>query len=84
MTMDWHVQDRWMLLATVGIGAILMYLFDALTGSRRRAWLREHLVSSIHRSRDALAPIWRDACNLVRELFAEAKTLLRKSPLRKS
>ena len=71
--MDWQVQDRWMLLATVGIGAILMYLFDALTGSHRRAWLGEHLKNSIHRSRDALATAWREVRNQARDLFTGAE-----------
>ena len=78
--MDWQVQDRWMLLASVSIGVILMYLFDAFTGSHRRAWLRDHLMNSIHRSRDALVIAWRDARNQARDLFAEARMLLRKSP----
>lgn len=77
---DWQVQDRWLLLASVSLGAIFMYLFDAFTGSHRRAWLRDHLVKSIHRSKDALAATWRDASSQARDLFAEARMLLKKSP----
>jgi hypothetical protein len=76
--MDWHVEDRWMLLATVTVGAIIMYLFNAFTGPRWRIWLRDHLIHSLHRCRDALAAAWRDAGRQVRDLFAEARLLFEK------
>ena len=72
------MEDRWMLVATVTIGAILMYLFDAFTGLKRRAWLRQHFITSIHRSRDALAAAWRDVRHEARDLFDEARMLFRK------
>ena len=59
--MDWNVQDPWMLVGTVIIGAILMYLFNAFTGPRRRTLLRDQLTKSIHRSGEALGTSWRSA-----------------------
>jgi hypothetical protein len=76
--MDWHIQDRWMLLATVAIGAILMYLFNSFTGQHRGVWLRDHLMKSLHRCRDALANAWQDVHNQARDIFTEAKMWLRR------
>jgi len=53
---DWEVQDPWMLLGTVIVGAILMYVFNALIGPRWRALLRQQLTKSIHRRRERLGP----------------------------
>jgi hypothetical protein len=57
--MDWEVQDPWTLLGVVIAGAILMYIFNALTGAHRRTFSRDLRFRSIHRSGEALGARWR-------------------------
>lgn len=67
-----------MLLGTVTIGAILMYLFNALTGQYRRVWLRGHVIKMVYRTSHALDATCRNVRNHVRRLFAEARTFAEK------
>jgi hypothetical protein len=69
--MDWKVQDPWMLIGTVIIGAIIMYLFNAVTRSRQRTLLRDQLIRSIHQSREALATSWRSARSAIQSQRAQ-------------
>ena len=73
--MDWGLQDPWMLLATVIVGAMLMYLFNALTGPRRRTLLRDQLIQSIHQSRDALGTSWRSARSAIQSRRSRPSSL---------
>jgi hypothetical protein len=76
--MDWPIHDRWMLLETVTIGVLLMFLSNSFMGSRRRAWLRDLMRNSLHRSRDALTSAWHGVRSQARGIFAEARMFLRK------
>lgn len=62
-------------LATAGIGAGLMYLFDPSSGRRRRALIRDKIVRGTHGARDALDVTSRDMENRIRGLAAEVKHL---------
>ena len=76
--MDGHVQDGWMLLGTVTIGSLLMYLFNALTGQYRRAWLRGSLTKMLYRTRHALDATCRNVRKQVGRLLTEARTFAEK------
>lgn len=77
----WREQEQWMLPAAISAGAILMYFFDASTGARRRARLRDRFMSSLHRSQEALATTWRDARNRGRGLYEESRLLMKSRPV---
>lgn len=67
-----------MLFGTVTIGAILMYLFNALTGQYRRVWLRGQVTKMVYRTSHALDTTCRNVRNHVRRLFAEARAFAEK------
>jgi hypothetical protein len=73
--MKWETYDQWMLLVVVTLGAILMYLYNALTAPRRRAWLLTQVSKSIDRGSRVLVTMWRDACNQARDLWSEVKKI---------
>ena len=60
------------LLWSLGIGAGLMYFFDPSRGNRRRALVRDQVVSLRERSDDALDVAMRDLRNRTRGVLAEA------------
>ena len=60
------------LLAGVGIGAALMYLFDPERGNARRAYLRDKCVSAANKTGDVIDKRARDLRNRARGVVAEA------------
>jgi hypothetical protein len=63
------------LVTGIGIGAGLMYVLDPDRGNRRRAIMRDKLVSAFHKTGDALQVTSRDVSNRSRGLFAEVRSL---------
>jgi len=61
------------LLAGAAIGAGIMYLLDPDRGRRRRARLRDQLVSAGHRTSDAVGATSRDVTNRARGVVAELR-----------
>jgi uncharacterized membrane protein len=55
--------------ASMGVGAVLMYLFDPTLGKRRRHLLRDKLVSSVHQIGDCCDATARDFVNRGRGLL---------------
>jgi hypothetical protein len=66
------------LLAAIGLGAALMYLFDPQAGRRRRALLRDRYVHLARKLEDAQRVVVRDAAQRTRGLIAEARHLVRR------
>jgi hypothetical protein len=66
------------LLAGAAIGAGVMYLLDPDGGRRRRALLRDQLVSAAHRTSDAVDATSRDVSNRARGVVAELRGRLRR------
>jgi len=60
------------------IGAGVMYLLDPDRGRRRRAVLRDQLVSAGHRTSDAVGATSRDVTNRARGVVAELRGRLRR------
>lgn len=60
------------LLAGIGIGAALMYIFDPEQGRRRRALLRDQIVSCMNETSDVLGKTSRDLRNRAQGVIAEA------------
>lgn len=78
-------------LASVGLGAGLMYFLDAKRGRQRRARIREKMIRLSHQIQDARDTVVRDARNRMRGLGAGdlsilvgGKNALRGNPLRGS
>ncbi|RJR33409.1 MAG: BON domain-containing protein [Desulfobacteraceae bacterium] len=63
------------ILATAGVGAGLMYLFDPEAGRRRRALLRDKMTRGVHVSKGAVGVTSRDMKNRATGLLAEFKNL---------
>jgi hypothetical protein len=61
------------LLAGAAMGAGLMYLLDPEGGRRRRALLRDQLVSAAHKTTDAVEATSRDMTNRARGVVAELR-----------
>jgi uncharacterized membrane protein len=73
--------DRTMsLFAGIGLGAGLMYFLDPQTGRRRRALLRDQLVSATSRLDDCLGATWSDVRQRMQGLAAEASALFTREP----
>ena len=68
------------LAAGLGIGALLMYLFDPKGGGRRRAQIRDKAVGLSHDIRDSVTAKGRDLSNRAKGLIHEAKTMIPESP----
>jgi hypothetical protein len=66
------------LLAGAAVGAGIMYLLDPDGGRRRRALLRDQLVSAAHRTSDAMDATSRDVTNRARGVVAELRGRLRR------
>jgi uncharacterized membrane protein len=64
------MDNRLELIAGVGIGAGLMYILDPDRGNRRRALMRDKLVSSINKTGDAIGATSRDVAYRTRGLMA--------------
>lgn len=65
-----------MLLVGVGLGAALMYLLDPERGRRRRALLRDKLVSASNKTADVASKTARDLRNRTQGLIAETGSAL--------
>jgi len=61
------------LFAGAAVGAGLMYLLDPEGGRRRRALLRDQLVSAAHKTTDAVDATSRDMTNRARGVVAELR-----------
>jgi uncharacterized membrane protein len=59
----------------MGLGAALMYLFDATLGNRRRARVRDTATHLMHKTEDALGKSARDLSNRAAGLAAEIENL---------
>lgn len=64
------------LVTTAAAGAGLMYLLDPERGGRRRALVRDRLVSVAHRTGDAMDATSRDVSNRARGVVAELRSRL--------
>lgn len=64
------------MLATLGLGAGLMYFYDPDRGRRRRALVRDQAVSLRSQADDAIEVSLRDLRNRVRGLMAEGMAML--------
>jgi len=65
-------------LLGAAIGAGIMYLLDPDGGRRRRALLRDQIVSASHRTSDAVGATSRDVTNRARGVVAELRGRLRR------
>lgn len=63
-------------LVAVGLGAALMYLFDARAGHRRRALMRERLTGFLRRGSAVVDGASRDMANRARGLVIEMRSRL--------
>jgi hypothetical protein len=71
------MEDRGLaLLAGVGVGAGLMYLFDPRLGRSRRAYVRDQAGSFLREAREGLDTLSRDVSNRASGLAAEARSRL--------
>jgi hypothetical protein len=64
------------LLGAFGIGALLMYFFDPVSGNRRRALLRDQLVHAQHEVGDFAEGTAKDLRNRAQGVVAEAKGMM--------
>jgi hypothetical protein len=65
-----------MLLVGAGAGAALSYFLDPDRGNRRRALVRDRVVSTLHDTGETLRKVQRDSRNRARGLAAKAETLV--------
>jgi uncharacterized membrane protein/gas vesicle protein len=63
-------------LAGAALGAVAMYIFDPDRGRRRRALLRDQLVSAANHLDDALDVVARDLAHRTQGLLAEARSAI--------
>jgi hypothetical protein len=64
-------------LGSIGIGAGLMYLLDPVWGPRRRALLRDKVVSFLNQLEAAVGPTTRDLSNRTRGVVTQTQALFR-------
>ncbi|HJR63404.1 MAG TPA: SRPBCC family protein [Gemmatimonadaceae bacterium] len=77
--MNGNPRDRSLaLLGGLGLGALLMYLFDPDRGKRRRHMVRDKAVRALHVSGDALDATGRDLRNRAQGAAAELRARTRK------
>lgn len=69
-----------MRLASIGIGAALMYFLDPQSGRRRRSSARDQGVHALHEANDALDVASRDLENRIRGAVASFGSTLRHEP----
>ncbi len=65
-----------LLIGGMGLGAGLMYLFDPDRGNRRRALIRDQVISALSQTDDVIGKTSRDLSNRAYGLMAEARSLL--------
>jgi hypothetical protein len=63
-------------IGAFGLGALAMYLFDPVSGKRRRAQLRDQLVHARHEISDYAEGTTKDLRNRASGLVAEARGLV--------
>ena len=68
--------DILMLFTGIGIGALLMYILDPDQGRRRRALLRDKVVSASNKAGDVIDKRSRDLANRAQGVIAEASSML--------
>ncbi|MGH8503755.1 MAG: SRPBCC family protein [Gammaproteobacteria bacterium] len=68
-------------LTGVALGAAAMYIFDPDKGRRRRALLRDQLVSGAIHLDDAVEVIARDFANRAQGLLAQARAMVKREPI---
>jgi hypothetical protein len=68
-------REATLLAGGIGLGAALMYILDPDRGRRRRALLRDQLLSAAHRAPDVVGTAARDLSNRARGLAAEAGSM---------
>ena len=69
------------LLTGIGIGAAMMYVLDPYRGGRRRALVRDKVVSAATRTPDAVRTTARDVTNRTRGIVAEVGSMLKRVQL---
>jgi hypothetical protein len=69
------VHDRWTLLGAMGLGTILMYLFDPQAGTGRRAWVRDKVRRAARLAGEGTVTTWRDARNRARGILSKTSSL---------
>jgi hypothetical protein len=70
------MKTRFNLFGMLGLGALLMYIFDPQVGRRRRAVARDKMNRFTHKTLDAIDVTSRDLKNRVVGLAAETKSLI--------
>ncbi|HZA54428.1 MAG TPA: BON domain-containing protein, partial [Candidatus Udaeobacter sp.] len=66
------------LLGSVGLGAVLMYIFDPGIGKRRRALMRDKTIRLAHKTADAIDATSHDLQNRILGLVAATRGLTSK------
>lgn len=66
----------WGLIGGLGLGALLMYVFDPLVGRRRRALARDKLTRLAHKTADAIDVTSRDLRNRATGLWSETRKIV--------
>jgi hypothetical protein len=64
------------ILGALGVGALLMYFFDPVSGRRRRALLRDQAVHAQHEIGDYAEGTAKDLRNRAQGLVAEARGMM--------
>jgi hypothetical protein len=70
------MREELTLVGGIGIGAALMYMLDPDRGNRRRALVRDKLVSAAHKTSDGLGATARDLRNRASGLAAQSRSML--------
>jgi uncharacterized membrane protein len=70
------MRNRFTLLSSIGLGALATYIFDPVSGRRRRALIRDKATALKTKTTDAMDVTSRDLRNRTTGLAAEAKSWL--------
>ena len=73
------MREELTLLGGIGLGAALMYMLDPERGNRRRALVRDKLVSAAHKTSDGLGATARDLHNRAFGLAAESRSMFNRA-----
>ena len=72
---------RFNLMGSLGLGALLMYVFDPQMGRRRRAQVRDKMIHYRHKTAEAIDATARDLKNRTLGVAAETRRLVSKKPV---